>query len=281
MNKVYDFVTERIIEQLEKGVAPWRKPWMTGYPKNWKSGKEYSGINVFLLQGGEYLTFKQVQEAGGHVKKGEKANMVIFWTQIEKEVTDSKTGETKKAKIPFLKYYNVFEVSQCEGIERKNGKGCEVEPITRCEEIVNNYTDKPEVFHVGGQAYYSPTEDTIHVPPTDTFTRMTGYYTTLFHEMAHSTGHSKRLAREGVTKPHGFGSDPYAKEELVAEMAAAMLSGIAGIEDETIENSAAYCQSWIRQFQSDKTLIVKAASAAQKAANWILGNKTNTAKEEE
>ena len=267
MSKVYEYVTERILKELEKGEVPWRKPWDGLPPMNWKSEKHYRGINSFLLPGGEYVTFKQAKDAGGSVKKGEKGYMVVFYKTLE--VNDrERAGE--KTNLPYLRYYTVFEVSQCEGIERKRVKNPNANPIASAEEIVTGYKNAPVVLQEGDRASYSPAKDIVKMPYTETFEGMEEYYSTLFHELAHSTGHEKRLARKGIVESAGFGSDPYATEELIAEMTAAMLCGVAGIGS-TIENSAAYIAGWRKRLSEDPRLIVKAASMAQKASDHILG----------
>ena len=267
--KVYEMVTERIIALLEKGVIPWRRPWRNGVAVNWKTQKPYRGINALLLEPGEYATFKQVAEAGGKVKKGEKGQIVVFWTWIEKE--DPETEEM--VKIPFLRYYTVFEINkQCEGLQSKRNEDTfQHDPIAEAEKICQGYADAPPIRFASGKAYYVPKLDYISVPPLCDYEKPQEYYSTLFHEMVHSTGHENRLNRPGVTELAGFGSESYSKEELVAEIGAAMLCGIAGIDNHTIENSAAYIGGWLRKLKEDKRLIVLAAAQAQKAADYILG----------
>lgn len=270
---IYEMVTDRIIEQLEKGVVPWRKPWISksGPAVNWKTQKAYRGINVMLLEPGEYLTFKQVQEAGGKVKKGSKSHIVVFWKWLEKE----ENGEVEK--IPLLRYYNVFNINQCEGIESKRNENLpefEHNPIEEAENIVNGYINSPTVsFNSGDGAWYQPGMDHVNVPPMKDFPKAEEFYCTYFHELVHSTGHSKRLNRDGITGTHRFGSNDYSKEELVAEIGASMLTGFAGISDVTFDNSASYIQSWLSKLKDDKTLVVKAGAQAQKAVDYILGVK--------
>ncbi|MCM3089154.1 zincin-like metallopeptidase domain-containing protein [Bhargavaea ginsengi] len=272
---VYEIVTAKIIEQLEKGVVPWRQPWASGGAVNWKTQKPYRGINTFLLEPGEYATFKQIQEAGGKVKKGAESHIVVFWKWLEKE--NEETGEPEK--IPYLRYYRVFEINkQAEGLEsRRCESAFDHDPIEEAEEVVKGYLNGPTYSYRSGRAYYQPARDHINVPPLKDYRDAAGYYSTLFHEMVHSTGHRSRLARPGVTRQEiSFGDEVYSKEELVAEMGAAMLCGVAGIENETIENSASYLQSWLRALKEDSRLIVQAAAQAQKAADYILGHKLET-----
>ncbi|MED1205609.1 ArdC family protein [Heyndrickxia acidicola] len=268
---IYEMVTNQIIEKLEQGIIPWRKPWVNGGAVSWKTQKPYRGINTMLLMEGEYATFKQIKETGGEVKKGEKGNIVVFWKWIEKE---NESGKIEK--IPFLRYYKVFEInSQCEGLEsKKKAKTFEHDPIQKCEEIYKGYINSPSYSFYPQGAWYKPSEDHINVPPMKDFMKAEEFYSTLFHEMVHSTGHKGRLNRDGITSATAhFGSEDYSKEELVAEMGSSMLCGVAGIQQRTIENSAAYIKSWLRALEDDKTLLVKAGAQAQKATDYILGIK--------
>ncbi|MCL6444612.1 MAG: ssDNA-binding domain-containing protein [Alicyclobacillus sp.] len=277
---VYEIVTDRIIKQLEQGVIPWRRPWTEhGYrPVNWKTMKPYRGVNCFLLPPGEYATFKQVTEGGGTVKKGAKANIVVFWKWVEKE--DEETGE--KERIPILRYYNVFEINtQCEGLtSKRKTAGFDHDPIEEAEKIVARYKDGPKIYFRPDRAFYRPSEDFVSVPPMSDYPKPEEYYSTLFHELVHSTGHEKRLNREGITNMKMFGDENYSKEELVAELGSAMLCGVAGIVNETIDNSAAYIAGWLKALKNDKRLIVSASSQAQRAADHILGVKFDDEPEE-
>lgn len=265
---IYKMVTDRIIEQLEKGVVPWRRPWKNGTPVNWVTQRPYRGINSLLLESGEYATFKQISEAGGKVRKGEKGKIVVFWKWIERE--NKETGE--KVQISFLRYYKVFNViKQAEGLESKR----EIEtfihnPIESAQQIVDGYADAPGIHYKSGRAVYYPGMDRVSVPPLKDYRKAEEYYSVLFHELVHSTGHKSRLSRKGITQSGvSFGDEVYSKEELVAEIGAAMLCGVAGIENVTIENSASYIQSWLRALKEDSKLIVYAAAQAQKAADYI------------
>ncbi|WP_173918927.1 ArdC family protein [Halobacillus sp. Marseille-Q1614] len=266
--KIYEMITNQMIEKLEQGVVPWRKPFRNGMAVNWKTQKPYRGINTMLLDGGEYATFKQIKEAGGKVKKGEKSHIVVFWKMLH--VADQETEEDKK--IPLLRYYRVFEVgSQVEGLETKRTvETFEHDPIEEAEKVKEEYFNAPSYTFVSGRAYYVPFEDRINVPPKEDFEDIHEYYSTLFHEMVHSTGHKNRLHREGITGEIRFGSKNYSKEELIAELGASMLCGVTGIENQTIDNSASYIQSWLRKLKDDKTLIVSASQKAQKASDHIL-----------
>ena len=272
-DQIYAEVTDKILKELEKGTAPWRKTWSGGAPKNLVSGKNYRGINAFLLaiQGDEYfLTYKQCQELGGKVKAGSKGSRVIYWNMVSRE-TDA--GELKN--IPFLKYYTVFGASQCEGLKlpERSAKVSDEEKIEAAETIIKGYFG-PSVSFGGDRAFYRPSTDSVQMPEKTSFDSIGDFYTVFFHELGHSTGHERRLNREGVTAVHNFGDALYSKEELVAEMTAAFLAGKCGIEN-TMKNSASYIDGWMRALKNSKNskLVIQAAAQAQKAADFILGTK--------
>lgn len=268
-NKVYEMVTNKIIEKLENGTVPWKKPFKNSKAVNWFTQKPYRGINQILLDGGEYATFNQIKKAGGKVKKGEKSHIVVFWKMLD--IEDEETGEEKT--IPLLKYYRVFKVGeQTEGIEVKNElEEFEHEPVEEAQKIKDNYFNAPTFSSQSGGAWYKPFTDHINVPPKEEFENINQYYSTLFHEMVHSTGHDERLQRDGIVKFNGFGSQRYSKEELIAEIGASMLCGVAGIDNDTIDNSASYINSWLNVLKGDEKLIVIASQQAQKASDHILG----------
>lgn len=280
MSKVYEIITNQIIEKLEQGTIPWRKPWVgSGAAVNWKTQKPYRGINAMILRPGEYATFKQIKEAGGKVKKGAKSEIVVFWKMLA--VDDEKDdGSISEKKIPYMQYYRVFEINtQVEGLQSKQiNEVFEHDPIEECEKVVSGYMDAPEIRHGENAAYYAPSMDFVNMPPMKHFKSVEEYYSVLFHELAHSTGHKDRLNRQGITsKLASFGSEDYSKEELVAEMSAAMLCGKVGIANTTIDNSAAYIQSWLRKLKDDKRMVVQAAGLAQKAVDYMLGIKYDKA----
>lgn len=274
---VYQIVTERILEKMNQGEIPWRKPWIKDGAVSWDRQKPYRGINAILLEPGEYATFKAIEKVGGRVKKGEKGQMVVFWKWIEKE--NEETG--KEEKFPILRYYKVFEInSQVEGLESKRKEeSFEHDPISEAEAVLTGFETGPRIEFKPGRACYSPPEDRVSIPEIEDFPHADEYYSTMFHELVHSTGHYKRLARPGVIEAQGFGSNPYAKEELVAEIGAAMLCGVTGISNErNQENSAAYLKAWSKQLKEDNKLIVQAAAQAQKAADHILGTEFESEK---
>lgn len=294
---VYQMVTDRIIAQMENGIIPWHKPWNIcgSYPLSlnqcaisYVSRKPYSLLNQWLLgKPGEWMTFKQMAERGGRLKKGEKSKFVVFYQMLHKEDKEhfDEDGNPKIIHIPLLKYYNVWHIDQIEGIDSKIVKDEETEkpepkltPNERAEEIINGYllqqshpkfTPQPS-----DQAFYRPSTDEVVVPLIDQYDCLAEYYSTTFHELVHSTGHKDRCNRKGITELSFFGSHEYSKEELVAETGAAMLVFEAGIDSEkAFKNSVAYIQSWIKSLKNDPKMIVWAASRAEKAVKWILGIK--------
>ena len=269
---IYAEITNRMIAELEKGQIPWKKPWMaSGAAISHTTGKAYSLLNQMLLgKAGEWLTFKQVNAEGGWVRKGEKARMCVFWTWLEKE--DEETGEVKQ--VPFLKYYNVFHIDQCEGISAKHSQ-MNTKPANAdetAEAIITEYVKREGITLEnveGDKAYYQPATDRIVLPMLKQFSETAEYYSTAFHEMVHSTGHMKRLARLDATA--NFGGEEYSKEELVAEIGSAALVHHAGLETpSSFKNSAAYVQNWLQALKNDKRFIVSAAGKADKAVNFIL-----------
>ena len=279
---VYQAVTDRIIAALEAGTAPWRKPWSgsgtEGLPRNFKTGKTYRGINPFLLAMSGYespywLTFRQAEEKDGSVRKGEKGSPVVYWNWIYKDASGKSVQSPEEAseRIPFLRKYTVFNEAQIDGIDfpASDVPERDHQPIAAAEKIVEGMPSKPVLEFSGHRACYSPALDLVRMPRPEAFSGDAEYYSTLFHELVHSTGHESRLAR-GVEEIAAFGSGDYSREELVAEMGAAFLAGHAGIVNHTIDNSAAYLQGWIATLKGDSKLAVRAAAAAQKAAAYIL-----------
>lgn len=283
---VYQIVTEKIVSMLEKGTIPWRKTWSagSGMPRNLISKKEYRGLNVFLLGCQPYaspywLTFKQAKEKGGFVKQGEKSSLVVFWKMLDKKQDEETTDVA--GKIPMLRYYNLFNVEQCEGITVPLDPEEVVNsftPIEQAEQIIAGYRNKPLISYGGNRAFYRPAEDLVQMPHEHTFERSENFYAVLMHELAHSTGAAHRLARKEVMEVNSFGSHDYSAEELVAEFTASFLCAQAGISNETIEMSAAYIDGWLSVLQGDKKLLVVAAARAQAAADHILGRTFNEEK---
>ncbi|WP_250632066.1 ArdC family protein [Rhodoflexus caldus] len=278
---LYQEVTDKILSLLEQGVAPWRQTWKTSdVPRNFANKKPYTGINVWLLAMLPYerplfLTYKQALQMGGQVRKGEKGHKVIFWKVTEAK--DPQTGEMKQ--VFLLRYYTVFNVAQVAGIKELlpalPEPPSETQKTANCKAIINNMPNPPKLQHGGAQAYYMPLTDLVQMPPLTSFESKEAYFSTLFHEYAHATGHPKRLNRlEIATSGKSFfGSEDYSKEELTAELTASFLCNIAGIENaRLIENSAAYIANWLQKLRNDKRMIITAAQQAKRATEYILAN---------
>ena len=275
---VYQEVTDQIVNAMEAGTPPWRKPWTgdsAGFvmPKR-ANGEMYKGINVLMLwmmaeQRGytseTWFTYRQASEAGGQVRKGEKSTTVIYYNTVKAE---DEHGEEKT--IPFAKAYRVFNADQIEGLPAEfyqkqsepRDLGTVADPeletffVSTGAKIVTS--DKPE-------AYFSPADDLIHMPPIETFYSANEYYGVLSHEGIHWTGSEKRLARiEKFQKKAG-----YAFEELIAEIGSCMLCAQIGVIPQ-FDQSAAYIEGWLKALKDDKRFIFKAASAAQKATDYLL-----------
>ena len=290
---LFEMITERMIAKLEEGVVPWQATWInynsvssTECAISRQTGKPYSFLNQMLLEEpGEYVTFKQAVALGGHVKKGAKGRTVVFWKMFAK-VEEGEDGEASVSKIPILKHYTVFHLKDCEGIAPKyeevnNEVGNTDAPDETAEAIAQAYLQGAgiELIQHGSNAFYSPSTDKITVPKMEMFTSSNAYYATLFHEMTHSTGAKNRLDRLEKSR---FGTKPYSREELVAELGATALMNTVGLETEsTFENSAAYIDGWLETLRDDNHAVVVASGKAQKAVELILSYSTAEAKEAE
>lgn len=273
---VYEMVTNLIIDRLEAGVIPWKMPWKTGggMPQNLVSKKLYRGFNfIYLLSFGYdqpyFLSFKQAQDLGGHVKKGAKSIQVVFW-----KMREHVNAMGKDEKIPMLRYYRVFHISDIEGIDftklpQLQAHDHDFTPIQACENLMNNWKDKPVIVTGKHQACYIPPQDVIHMPDPRTFFEDAEYFSVLYHEATHCTAHPKRLNRD--LSGH-FADIFYSQEELIAEMGAAYLCALCGIHTKTIDNSAAYIKGWLSKLKSDNKILMMAASKAQHAVDYITGN---------
>ena len=287
---LYQEVTSKIIRMIEQGVAPWRRTWSKyGLARNYATGHVYTDINLILMNNtahpiSYFMSFNQVKERGGLIRKGAKAEMVIYFNVYYKDGADqtltreqaqshSNNGEEIQI-LKFIKYYNVFNIADIEGIKIKISE-IEIkqdEKIAMCECIIDQMPNRPEVRILeSDRAFYSPTYDFVAMPPMRRFESSEAFYATFFHELTHATGHASRLARDEVMNPQVFGTKPYGREELVAEMGASFLCSSAQIDFDTItENNAAYLAGWVKILQEDNRIIFKAAAEAQKAADYIL-----------
>ena len=282
-SKVQEFVTERLIALLEAGTVPWRKPWGAGSGQaiNWKSRKPYRGVNCLLLDPGEYLTWNQIKDAGGTLRKGSKSRMVVFWKPVTYTRKASGEGEEdQNASGLVLRYYNVFSVADVDGIAPR-GVARTHRPVEEAEAVLAGYKDGPAFAETAqDKAVYYPALDKVVVPRRSQFAAVEDFYSTAFHELVHSTGHPSRLARFSSGEHHAFGGESYSKEELVAEVGAAMLCAHTGILPPTEQQSAAYCAHWVARLRGDSRLIVSAAGQAQKAVDRILGTTPDHSEEE-
>jgi len=279
MSKInaFDVVNNYIIEKLESGVIPWKRPWAckngdfnTFY--NFISRKPYRGINPFVLSTAMYdystpyfLTYNQCKKLGGQVIKGSKGFPVVYFNWI---IQKNENGEDTKQKFPMLKYFNVFNVEQCENLdlskiqEVADEEEIELGNIEECELIIENYENGPRITSGGNEAYYQNGSDTVNLPRKENFKTEEGYYCTMFHELVHSTGNHKRLDR---VFGKNFGDTKYSKEELVAEMGSCFLSSVAGITEMVIDNQASYINNWLKALNNDKKLLVSASGMATKS----------------
>lgn len=281
MADLYSSVTQTILDALERGVVPWRKPWRSfnSLPVNAISNRPYRGVNAFLLGITPYadhrwLTFKQVTEQGGKVRKGEKASLAVFWKLWEPNDSDSNEDETEKQRrVPILRHYHLFNAEQCENLTLPElYQPLEVERhqrIQRAEQIIAEMPNPPTISEGGRSAWYRPSTDQVQVPKLSAFTSPDTFYATLFHELGHATGHESRLARKGVTNQVQFGSGTYSQEELVAELTSAFLCAKAGLDNSLLADSASYIDGWLDVLSSDRKAVVYAAAQAQKAADYI------------
>ena len=283
---IYAMVTDKIINLLENGVVPWRRPWTsTGLPRNLVSKKPYRGVNVFLLSASKYvspfwLTMRQANELGGHIRKGEESTAVVFWKIDDvKQSTEDLDADQKTRRRFLLRLYRVWNLEQCELPETVLDKLPKIQthhhdPIEAVEKIIAGMPNPPEIVRGGSKAFYSPLTDRITLPPRELFISAEEEAATETHELIHSVGHEKRLAREGICEAAPFGSPVYSKEELVAEMGAAFLCAEAGISNAVLTNQAAYVAGWLKKLRDDRKLLIHAAAQAQKAADFILNRKS-------
>jgi antirestriction protein ArdC len=284
-NEVYERVTARIIEAMERGeAAPWQKPWKggCGRPVSMSSGKHYQGINWLVLVGtamdAGYVskwwgTYRQVLELGGQVRKGERGTQVLLFK--DRQITEVVDGEPVTKRIPLARAFTVFNAAQADNLPAKfyPAPGEEPEKLAEPEEVIGAYiADGPKLRYVqGDRAYYQRATDTITLPERHQFKSAEAFYSTAFHECGHSSGHESRLNREGIAEFDHFGSGKYAREELVAQITSAMLSAETGIDNEALQpNDVAYLTSWAQVLKDDPRTLVTACSQAQKAADCVL-----------
>lgn len=275
-------ITDLIIRKLETGVAPWQRPWRSlgasGRPLR-HQGSPYTGINTIYLwaiadtagyRSRYWMTYRQAEELGGQVMRGERASTSVYFNSINREETDVSTGEATNRVIRFMRSYAVFNADQIEGLPGHFYAETDPVPPAPSEHqaaIDAFFSPIPiEVRHGGDRAYYSPSHDFIQLPRLAAFTSAHHYAGTKGHEMAHATGHANRLGR---TFGKRFGDDAYAMEELVADLAAGFIGAHLGLPNELIDNHASYLDHWLRVLRADKTAIITAASKAEQAFKWL------------
>lgn len=287
---VNELITARILDSLNKGIIPWRKPWTIEMPQNFVTGRKYRGINALLTMmndftSNSYMTFKQIKEKSLSVTKGSVATPIVFYSfyYIDKDGTIIKEADYSAAKYPLatkkgsLRYYSVFNTEQCTGLQLHpepptdtSDDLCDV--VIGCIDMLIEQNRLPQYTTKGKIAGYSPDGDYVVIPKPHSFKTKEAYIATLFHEMIHATGHQSRLAREGVTSGAHFGDCDYSFEELVAELGSCFLSAHFGIDtSESFTNSTAYLQGWVKSFEQKPDMLIKAAAQAQKAVDYILG----------
>lgn len=280
-------IVNSIINTMNQGVAPWRKPWST-VPQQSVKGHSYRGINrlvvemTSLIKGytdPRWVTFDQCKKQGGTVRKGEKGTLVLFWSTFQK-VEEDKEGKEKVKVVPLSRGYTLFNVGQTTlDVKPLKGKKDHA-PIEKAEQIVAGYQNAPSIVHSSaGRACYSPSRDVVTLPEKGSFSSVEEYYGTLFHELVHSTGHKTRLAVLGDDEVAPFGSEDYGREELRAEIGAAMLCAECGIDPSTLPQSASYIDGWIKTIKGDTSIVFWAAQEAQKAVDLILGKKFDNEEE--
>ena len=293
-NDIYQEVTDRVCAMLKEGVAPWRKPWVGGaggMPISLNTLKAYRGVNIVLLAMTQmalgycsryWLTYKQAKAKGGQVRAGEKGTRIIFWNFFKKDAKDEhgkpefdEDGSVKQNTIPFMKWYTVFNTDQVDGLkcvpnEQTNDEVDGADVVKAGEAVIEGWLRRPTIRFGGTRAFYRPTDDLVQMPERDTFKTTSGYYSTTFHELVHSTGHKSRLDRSEISGAINFGSHDYSKEELVAELGSCFIAATTGVPMD-LGNNAAYCANWLKVLKNDNKFILSASSKAQKAADMILG----------
>ncbi|MBY5551300.1 DUF1738 domain-containing protein [Rhizobium leguminosarum] len=284
---VYERVTNRIIADLEQGMRPWMKPWnaenaagRVASPLR-ANGIPYRGINIIMLwveavdkgySAPIWMTFKQAQEVGASVRKGERGSLVVYANTLHRTEIDEASGEELERDIPYMKGYTVFNVKQIDGLPKHYTQpaAAVLDPVQRREAADGFFASTgADIRHGGGRAFYNQDDDRIQLPPFETFKDAESYYATLAHESIHWTKHRKRLDRDLGRKR--WGDEGYAAEELVAEIGAAFLCADLRITPEVREDHAAYIGHWLQVLKDDKRAIFTAAAHAQRAIDFLRG----------
>ena len=287
MTDVYQMVTDRIISQLEAGVVPWQRPWITASGDrgaySFVTKRSYSLLNQMLLSihgPGPYASLNQWNQKGCRVKTGEKGNLIVFWKwPDEQEDPDNKEKSEPKKARPVLRYYHVFHHSQVSGLSEeelfgeKLGSDDIPDSLSDAEDLLQRYVSREKIhldMGINDRAFYSPTTDHIVLPSPKQFQNPEEYFATAFHELAHSTGAENRLNRMGFSKS-SFGNESYSKEELIAEISSMQIMHTLGIStDDVFNNSAGYIDGWLKALKGNKRLIVLASGQAEKVTRFIM-----------
>jgi antirestriction protein ArdC len=277
---LYATVTDQFIDLLQQGIVPWRMSWAkAGIPRNLSTGNAYRSINLMLLhvlgyKQNIFITYRQLQDAGGKVKQGEKGHMIVY-------LNFPKNEQGSKKQDPYLRDYKVFNIEQCENAPEHllPADFKEVAPIVICENIIQSMPNQPRLQHKAGRAWYNPIDDVVNMPKPDKFDSIDSYYQMFFHQLVHSTGHMSRIDRKDLLHMAEFSTDTFSHEELTAEIGAGILAANAGIEIDN-DPTAEYINGWVDKLKKDKRLIFSASAAAQKAVDYILNVKAE-AKEDE
>ncbi len=279
---IYRLITDHLLALLEAGTVPWQCPWDTsvGAPRNLVSHQPYRGINVFLLGSQRFaspwwLSFpRQVNALGGRLRAGEKVTSVVFWQPPQRPQPQAEGEEPPRHRPPLLRYYQVVNVLQCTGLTAPEPSAPAPQaptPLAACARLVAAMPQRPALRHGYTQAFYRPGEDTVYLPDPERFESPEAYFATVYHELCHSTGHPSRLNRATLKDMVHVGDAQYSREELIAELGAALLCGVTGIAQATLPASASYLQGWLHALRTDRRMLVLAAAQAQKAADFVQG----------
>lgn len=280
MSDSYAAVTARLLSQLDAGTAPWRKPWQvhdsSTRPRSVGSGEPYRGGNAVVLRSAGYsspwwLTYREAQRRGGHVRSGERSHAIIHWRWYQ--LTDQRESVDRPQWRASARTWHVFSLDQCDGVDMHDRSlpalPPEPERIARADTLIETMPERPHISHGGERACYRPWADDVLMPPIHKFGVIAEYYSTLLHELVHSTGAPHRIGRPGVTEVHAWGDEIYSEEELIAELGALYLCDELELAPAVLPNSAAYCVHWSRKLRQDGRLWLRVSAAAGRAAAYI------------
>jgi len=265
---VYELINTKIVEQLENGIIPWKKSWINArWPQNLVSGSPYRGVNVLLLTSpcfsqNYFLSFQQLKELGGKVKKGAIPCPVLYW----------KDAENGGKAIP--RYRSVYNVEQCEGIPKEKIKSVQkiIFSEKHCEEIIRNMPERPQ-FKDNDKASYSVVNDFVMMPQRAMYKRAESYFGLFFYQLVHSTGHPKRLNRKGFAENKDWNEKPDVTEKLIAEIGTGFIKTLVGMEEIKVKQNPITIERWLKALKKNNSLVIYAATQAQKAVDYILNSK--------